>query len=329
MPWTPSPLRLLRATWPATLALVACLALPGTAHAQLVPVQDQRMWLERGINMVGRMGDWFMTANYWLTETRNRTDAAIHQTERIRSISRRYEDAAIGELGSLGDAVTNRRTRDDARNEGTDEFGAASVCGMSRTASTLCTEGRQLRQRYERVMGQAVNQLSFNDSTILAAGRDSVETELYDLLGPGVRAEAIASRSAAGFGMGLSAPARAGAARAAGVPAVTGGPDVALTRPLEMARLQGEQSAKLQEATKRLAAVVDSVTRYETATGQKVSSGRARQLEASLAYAEGLVELELARSAARALDTYVVSTANTVRDARTGQYTALRSLRGM
>lgn len=78
---------------------------------------------------------------------------------------------------------------------------------------------------------------------------------------------------------------------------------------------QAEQSASLEEAARHLNIVLDSVALAEI-SNQSLSSGRAREISAHLAYVEAIVELEVARAKLQLLDTKIIAAADQLRRTR-------------
>src|SRR5690606_34817387 len=98
-----------------------------------------------------------------------------------------------------------------------------------------------------------------------------------------------------------------------------GMPDEAYIQRQPMVVVQAEQSAALEQAAQTLNLVLDSVTVREI-QNETISSGRARQLSAYLAYVEAVVELEVARAQLQLLETKTVAAADKIRDLRRSEF---------
>lgn len=86
-----------------------------------------------------------------------------------------------------------------------------------------------------------------------------------------------------------------------------------------------EQSFALERAAEHLNIVLDSIM-LEEVQGKEISSSRAQQLTAHLAYVEAVVELELLRSSISVFQTQVLNNAEKIKVARRRSYVKANSM---
>lgn len=287
--------------------LVFGAAWPQTAEAQFIPIDDKGALVDRAVVILARGADMFLTANKWLAETRKKTDAMIQQTEITRRTARRYEDKALGEMGTLGGKIQTYGTREDLRVEGSGEFGMSGICGASKQSASVCTAGLKLKGRYEKAMAKLVGKAGYADSAVMSRTKDGVEDAVYALLGTTLK---------------LQPPSKqATDEEEIKIPKV----DVSLVAPLDLVRVQGERAVTIEEMAGKLDKAIDEAT-AEAGKGP-ISSGRARQLDALLTLNDVKAEIELARGKAGELEAYALVTANQLREARQRLYTNLNGAR--
>lgn len=302
-------------------------------QAQGLPYYDSKMWLERVINSIAYAANWMTTTRTWSEQVRAMTNESSIQAEIQRRVRRKAEDKAIGELGRLGDRVTNRRERDDISNRGQDQFGLAQVCGVAVTGGgAVCADALNLRQRYENILRRSETEFRYEDPDWLADGRMGVQGKMYELLGPSLKAGLEQARPRIG------GPRTQRRDNVQGVDSSTLRLDRTVVfqergdlidpegaRRIEAAVLQGTQSSILGESADSLEALLTKLEGSELAG--TISSARARQIEMLLLWLETRAELELTRAQIASLESAVMGFGADLRAMRLSTFVGARSIR--
>lgn len=306
---------------------LAILLSPLSIGAQVLPYRDPGTWRERGINMIAWSANWIATTRSWSQTMRSRTQVGTIQAEIQRRIRRKAEDRAIGELGRLGEAITNKRDREDLANRGMDEYGLSQLCGVAQGGTQKCASALQLRRRYEKVLSENETKYTYEDPEWLAGGKTEVQERMRNLLGPSLQ-EAMT-----GVQGRLGGPKRqirdstraSSSSDSMDRSIVVREPgdlvDPEKARTMELVIKQGERAAVLGLTADSLDAAVSRLALGELSG--TISSGRARQIEMLLVYQETKVQMQLLQTAIQGLETYLMTLAADVRDIRKNQYVAL------
>jgi len=168
----------------------------------------------------------------------------------------------------------------------------ANYCAVDVNGYTVCNINRKLMMRYERVLYNYF----YAYRSELFREINKTQRQVEDLLG----------RT---FGLGTDV----------GLVRLKGTPEEAYGQRSRFLIVQAEQSAALEQAARDLNLVLDSLTLREI-QGQNISSGRAKQLTAFLAYIEALVDTEVVRAQLRLLDTKTIAAADKVRQIRRDEF---------
>lgn len=260
------------------LAAALCLALLIPAHASAqVPVQDTgNTLLFRIEQMAERFAEWYMTGVQWRDATVGKAREMQRRTRQVTRIRHRYESMAAGELGRLGNAVPDWR-----------EY--ANHCDIEVGGISACTVDRHLARQFEDVLEHTFYRYRGDVFDVVGAASEEIDLIV------GSTVSSLSSRID-------------GIAR-------EGGRAPTAMRSRAFVEAQAEGATALENSSRYLTELVDSVMLYEV-EGREISSGRAQQLSAHLAWAEASVDLALARSRMESLDRGVVDTAETIRGGR-------------
>jgi hypothetical protein len=242
----------------ALLCLVGLLAWPRPAHA--IPVLDKEVIIHTGTQMIERFGDWYMQAREWRVESMKRAQTMIDRTRVATSTREKFESMAQGELGRLGQAIPDWR-----------EY--SNHCSISKDGTSICDAGEVLQGKYEAVIVN--NFVAYRDSVF--SRWDQVEDSLNVLIGGQV-------------GRGSDHMDRMFRTAVGDQRKTTLQYRRTLHQPYIIA--QARTGNALEQSAENLQAQIDSILAME-AQGE-ISSGRAAQLNASLAYLEALINLKIA-----------------------------------
>lgn len=264
---------------PLLLALALC-ALPllgAPGRAYAVPTMDSESAKENAVHLLERMGDWYMQAVEWRRAMNSKAEKMFQRTQQVMTIRRKYEAMAEGEMARLGEGIPDWRDY-------------ANYCAVDVDGVTVCNAFDKMMGKYEGLITN--NFLAMQDKFFTRM--DSVEVEVNSVIaGEFSKGTEWAEQKFVGSSMER---------RVATQPYLSS---------------QAQTGRRLENASSRIQALVDSIAKYET-DSTAISSGRAAQLTAQLSYAEAEINLEVARARLENLQLTTLRAADDIADYRLG-----------
>lgn len=264
-----------------------------SAQAQ-APAKDEEYRAEQQKNLILRLGEWYAKVKEWRETALEVADSTISQTEQLKKLRENYEERAIGELGKLGEEIPDwRNYLNTCAVVGEDSTGVGGAI------SKICGDGKStdLVSRYEEVLIDQVEK--FEEEVFDVA--DSVDAQTDQLVREqaGELAETVIGEQG-------------------------------------KAQLEPEIKAEAKHATKldQVAAEVDSMLKMlvekevgTDSTGKKeISSGRANQMDAWIAWGEAQVALAELRASTASARRKAIERAETNREEQVNDWVILHSL---
>lgn len=253
--------KLWRGVRPLLLAGVALSLMAGSATAQM-PSDDPKAQQSWFANSGLRLVEWYTTVKHWRKTALDAAETKITETKQVVRMREKYERMAIGELGKIGGEIPDWRDY-------------ANFCTMDDVGETVCQDQSPIEGfvgKYEDILQEEIDKF---ESEVFAQ-LNTVETEAKALIGDiaGDLGEDI-TNDWEDIGSGEA----------------------------EQAGPQIQETAEMSTHIDSVAATVDSVIQSMLAkevndsTGRKkISSGRAQQLSAWIAWAEANIVLAELRS---------------------------------
>lgn len=143
------PFPLLRTLAVSAVLVASILAAPRPVHA--VPVMDAETDTHWFTNLTAKLADYYSQAVYFRDELVDRGREMMRQTNRVMSVRRRMENAAVGELGELGGYVPDWR-----------EY--ANFCAVDVNGYDVCSADAVVMRRFERVIDDVL--YDFHDEVV-------------------------------------------------------------------------------------------------------------------------------------------------------------------
>lgn len=261
--------------------LVAILVLQGVTYqpARAIPIFDAEINLQWAANLVEKGLDFAAQAAVWRDKLVDKVDARVQQVEELVRLRKRIERNAVGELGTVGGLVPD--WVGDNR----------PYCELTYDGVSVCDVNSYLNRRFESVVMSTYHEYRRKGFSEMREFRENIHEHV------GGRFAVWGESLGEGAGDYIE-------------------PEVAASEPYMVA--QAENATRLEQAAFDLNMLVDSLMTEEV-EGVQLSSGRAQQLTAHLAYVEALVELEVTKARLTNLQAVTVQAADRVRGHRVAE----------